>query len=378
MRLLFASLSILTLGASACSNNEPPPPPPPPPIPQIVLDMSATIAAGADLEYCRFVTVPETWVTKDTIEFTPGSHHVLVYQTSYTSIPTQKDDGTKVDTSGVFDCSGAAFSGWSLTKLVGGSQNPHGEAMLSFPEGIGMKLGGVLLINAHYRNGSDGALATDIKIKFDTTTADAITQEGDLLFLDNPLIAVPPHGTARAQRKCPVYRDITIANIQSHMHGHGVSFEARVAGGAPFYVNDRWEDVPVQTYEGFRVPAGSQLDYVCNYHNTTGTAIYRGARGTDEMCTLIGSYYPADPRTSGCLDETGTRPGGDWIGQGTATCAKTMGCMQAATTLQHVTDCILAAAPNVSRASSDLLRCFYASQTPQTECGAQIQACAAQ
>ena len=104
------------------------------------------------------------------------------------------------------------------------------------------------------------------------------------------------------------------------MHARGVGFEARVDGGPPFYVNDRWEGVPVQAYDAFTVKAGSVLDYRCDYRNTGGTPIYQGPRTTDEMCVLIGSYYPADPRTSTCLDESGQILGGEWIGQGTATC----------------------------------------------------------
>src|SRR5690606_18915007 len=118
--------------------------------------------------------------------------------------PTQKDDGTPIDTSGVFDCSDGPTNGWSVTKLVGGSQNASGESMLSFPEGIGAKLGGVLLLNVHYRNGSDAPLATEIKVTFDTTTADRIVHEGDILFLFNPLISVPPGQTSRAHWRCPV------------------------------------------------------------------------------------------------------------------------------------------------------------------------------
>jgi hypothetical protein len=339
--------------------------------------MTATIPAGAEVEYCQFVTIPPTWVTKDALQFSSGSHHVLIYQTPYTAIPTHKNDGTPVDTSGVFDCSDGPTNGWSVTKIVGGSQNRTGASILSFPEGVGVRIGGVLLMNVHYRNGSDVPLDTDVKVTYDTTTGDRISQEGDMLFLFNPLISVPPGGTARAQLRCPVYRDITIANVQSHMHARGVGFAARVDGAAPFYVNDRWEDVPVQSYDALTVKAGSKFDFSCDYRNTGGTPIYMGFRTTDEMCVLIGSYYPADPRTSTCLDESGQLFGGEWIGQGTATCKQTMDCVQQAQGLPAVTDCMLAASPSVSYESSALLSCLYRTQDPATACSPQIQACAA-
>jgi hypothetical protein len=369
MRPLIASLPALALAAGACTEDTTEP--------KLELHMKATILANAEVEYCRFVTVPEAWVTKDVVDFTAGSHHVLVYQTPYASIPTQKDDGTPVDTSGVFDCSDGPTNGWSVTKIIGGSQNRRGGSILSFPEGVGLRLGGVLLLNVHYRNGSDEPLDTDVTVTFETTTADQIQQEGDVLFLFNPLISVPPGRSARAHLRCPVYRDITIANVQSHMHARGVGFEARVDGDAPFYVNDRWEDVPVKSYDGLTVKAGSKLDYYCDYRNTSGTPIYMGARTTDEMCVLVGSYYPADPRTSTCLDESGKILGGDWIGQGTATCQQTMVCVEQAQDLRAITDCMLAASPSVSHESADMLRCLLRSGDPLTECGPKLQACAA-
>jgi Copper type II ascorbate-dependent monooxygenase, C-terminal domain len=379
MRPMFASLAALALAAGACTDDRTDPAPDPDPEPGLTLRMAATIPPGAEVEYCQFVIAPETWVTKDLLEFTAGSHHVLVYQTSYAAIPTQRDDGAPVDTSGVFDCSDGVIGRWSVTKLVGGSQNRSGESFLSFPEGVGTRVGGVLLMNVHYRNASDAPLSTDVKVTFETTTADQIVQEGDVMLLYNPLISVPPGGTARAHWRCPVHRDITIANVQSHMHARGIGFAARVDTEPPFYVNDRWEGVPVRRYEHLAAKAGSVLDYYCDYRNTSGAPIYQGPRTTDEMCVLFASYYPADPRTASCSDELGRPAGGEWIGQGTATCQQTMDCLGQSPpgSIPAMTDCMLAASPSVSRESSELFRCMVFAKDPSTECGPQIQACAA-
>ena len=121
-------------------------------------------------------------------------------------------------------CSSGPTNGWSVTKLIGGSQNASGDAFLKFPEGVGIRVGGVVLVNVHYRNGSDDPLETDVKVTWDTITEDKIVQEGDVLFLFNPLISVPPGKTSRSHWRCPVYKDITITNIQSHMHSRGVAY----------------------------------------------------------------------------------------------------------------------------------------------------------
>lgn len=360
---------VVVMGAAACTDDAPPEDT------GLVLTMKATIPPASELEYCKFVEIPDAWVTRDQIEFTAGSHHVLVYQTSYTSIPTQKDDGTPVDTSGNFDCTTGATNGWSITKLIGGSQNADGSSVLSFPDGVGVHVSGIAMINVHYLNVTDEPLDTNVKITFDTIAADKVTQEGDILFLYNPLISVPGNSTARAQWSCPVYSDIHIANVQSHMHKRGMGYEARVSGGAPFYTNTAWEKVPVDDI-GLDVKAGSTLDYYCDYRNTESRHVYQGTKTTDEMCMLIGSYYPADPRTANCLDETGKLPGGNWVGQGTKTCSETLGCLQATGgNLQAVTDCVVASKPDDSVEVSSALRCFMSATNPFMQCSAQIQAC---
>jgi hypothetical protein len=248
---------------------------------------------------------------------------------------------------------------------------------MRFPEGIGVHIGGIALINVHYVNTSDEELHTDVKITFDTIKAADVVEEGDILFLYNPLISVPPNGSASAHWRCPVYQDITISNVQSHMHIRGMGYEARVDDNAPFYTNTQWERVPVAPLD-MVVHAGSRLDYHCDYRNGESRQVYQGPRTTDEMCMLIGSYYPADPRTANCLDESGALPGGDWIGQGSATCQQTMGCLQGAgNNLHAVTDCVLASKPEVSVELSAALRCFMSATNPATQCGPQIQACGA-
>jgi hypothetical protein len=238
-------------------------------------------------------------------------------------------------------------------------------------------VGGVALINVHYINASDGPLTTDVKITYDTITRDQLQQEGDILFIYNPFIGVPAGGTSRSEWRCPVYSDIHIANVQSHMHARGVGYEARVDGNAAFYTNTQWEGVPVKHFDDFVVKAGSTFDYYCDYRNTSAKSIYQGPRTTDEMCMLIGSYYPRDPRTARCLDAGGNLPGGDWIGQGTATCATTMGCFQGAKSFQDMTDCVLASKPDVAHPVSELARCLFVATNPLQQCGAQIQACGA-
>lgn len=394
---------LLTISLGACSDDGDPPPPdvdasvPPDPVGGTLLDppapgegyqfvMHTELPAGTEAEHCQFIVGPPEgmFISRDEVMYSAGSHHFLLYETAYTSIPTQTEDGRPVDTSGVFDCSDGATNGWDVTKLVAGSQNSNGDSMVSFPPGVAMRVrpGAVLLMNAHYINASDAPLEPEVDINLYTIPEAEVTDEGDILFLYNPLIHVPAGGSARARWRCPVNRDITIVNAQSHMHARGVNYAAMVEGQEPFYVNDRWEDVPMGSFEpGLQVSAGSRLEYYCDYTNPGAEDVNQGPRSTDEMCMLIGSYYPADQATANCLNSAGEFAG-EWVGDGTATCAQSLDCVGAAFAaggdlLPELSKCMMAADPAVAAEISRAALCIFGATEPETECSQEIADCQA-
>ncbi|MCE9577166.1 MAG: hypothetical protein K8W52_28720 [Deltaproteobacteria bacterium] len=387
-------LWLCTLALAACGGGSTPASPdaappshldPPPAGQGVQYRMVGHILAGEEHEQCQFVQAPPEglWVNRDEVRFEPGSHHFLLYATAYTAIPTKNERGEPVDTSGLFDCSTGATDGWNVTKLIGGSQNGEGDSMLKFPAGVAVHVPGntVFLMNAHYVNATDRDLDPEVRINLWTVPEAQVTTEGDLLFLYNPVIKAPALGTGRARWRCPVQHDITIANVQSHMHRRGVGYEATVVGAsAPFYSGTAWEKVQVKTFEpGLVVHAGEVLDYHCDYDNPENRTVYQGARSTDEMCMLIGSYYPVDRATAACTDAQG-RSVGEWVGNGTASCAATLTCLQASSGLEGAIDCMDAASPAVAKPSSDVLNCFInlgPNDDPAVVCQAAFAACAA-
>ncbi|APR80902.1 Hypothetical protein A7982_06249 [Minicystis rosea] len=348
---------------------------------------------GDEVERCQFVKAPPggLLINRDEVHYTQGSHHVLLYETPYTDIPTTKTDGTVVDTSGVFDCSDGPTNGWNVSRVVAGSQNANGDSAVDLPPGIAVRVpaNAVLLMNAHYVNASADALDPTVSIKLHTISESEMKEEGDVLFLYNIFIKVDAQSKADARMRCPVHNDITITTAQSHMHARGVDYEARVGDAAPFYTNTSWANVPVARFEqGFKVKAGEVLDYRCSFNNAGQQAIYQGPRSTDEMCMLIGSYYPVDRATAACSADV-DRPdvtnalGAEWVGSGTATCAATAQCVQAGATspdfFKHVMGCVTASDPAVSKEVSNAIRCIFMSSAegkdPQTACVPQISAC---
>jgi len=363
---------------------------PPPEGQGIQFKMNTELEPGTEGERCMFVKAPADaiFVNHDEVRYSKGSHHFLLYETTYTEIPTKKVDGTPVDTSGVFDCSDGATNGWDVTKLVAGSQNANGTSMLAFPPDVAMKVraGAILLMNAHYINTTAEVLKPEVRINLYTVPEADVKTEGDILFLYNPFIYVAPQSQGRAHMRCPVHKDITIQNVQSHMHARGNGYAAVVGGGSePFYTNTLWEGVPVKDFgEGLKVPAGSILDYYCDYKNAEARDVYQGPRSTDEMCMLIGSYYPADPATANCrASEDDPFVGADWVGNGSATCAATFSCMQQALSKDfHATmPCITNSDPAVSKEMSAAVRCLFKSlgqgQDPTMVCQSEFAACLA-
>lgn len=363
---------------------------PPEPGKGIQLKMTAKIPSGTESEKCLFVKAPaeDMYVQRDEVRFTPGSHHFLLYETHYTEIPTKKENGVEVDTSGVFDCSDGATNGWQIKKLVGGSQNADGASILKFPDNVAMhvKGGAILLMNAHYVNANSEDLEPEVRINLHTIPEEQVEQEGDILFFYNPFIGVPAQAASRARMRCTIQDDITLTNFQSHMHARGVGYAASVMGEEkPFYENDQWEGVPVAEFgEGKSIAKGSVIDYHCDYDNPGMEAVFQGPRSTDEMCMAIGSYYPANPTTSHCaiagMDPFGTQNiGGEWVGNGDKTCAETMACVQAAfqgeQVFEDMTMCVLDSAPEKSTYVSAAMRCLFTHENPLADCQPEFTAC---
>ncbi|MEQ9321822.1 MAG: hypothetical protein RIF41_21825 [Polyangiaceae bacterium] len=351
--------------------------------------LATTVEAGAEVEHCRFVQAPAEglWVNRDLVRYSEGSHHFILFETSYDAIPTENDDGEPVDTTKVFDCSEGPSADWSIRRVIGGAQNFAGDPALQFPPHVGLHVpgGAILLMNAHYINTNPEPLDAEVRINLYTIPEDQVQEEGDLLFWYNIFIRVDEMAAGRATMRCDIPDDITLVNAQSHMHARGVDFEAHVVGGDSLYVTDEWEDVPVKLFgdgQGIPIPGGSQIEYRCDYESAETRTIYQGPRSSDEMCMFIGSYYPADRATSLCsADEEEPLEtqflGAEWVGNGDKSCAEAAQCGYVAPDFETLTDCVLSAKPEVAKEVSELLVCdALRGETALDEaCKAELEAC---
>ncbi len=389
------ALAIATSFLVACTSNPDTQEPllvPPPAGQGIQYAMQGNIAPGAEVEQCKFVRAPADglWVQRQEVRFAEGSHHFLLYETSYTDIPSERDDGTSVDTSGVFDCSDGPTNGWSITRLVGGSQNADGDPPTKFPSDVALRVqpNAVLMMNAHYLNTTSETVRPDVNINLWTLPEEEVTEEGDILFWYNVFINSPANSAAQARMRCTIPDDVTLTSAQSHMHSRGVGFEATIVGDEkPFYTNDRWENVAVADIN-IDLTAGTTVEYACSYQNNGDKDVFQGPTSKDEMCMLIGSYYPTRPGLSFCAADS-KRPlvtnalGAEWVGQGETSCSETLGCLQVATLADdfftELQKCVAASDPKVSREVSDGVRCMLMSnidgEDPLVACEKEIAAC---
>lgn len=405
MRLLrsFLGCAVGTMGvigAVGCQPQDAEPPPAmqmemplaaPPAGQGVQYKMASTLSPGLEIERCLFVKAPPEGlnINRDEVRYTPGSHHVLLYLTSYKDIPTVDSHGKTRDTSGVIDCAEGASADWNVTGVLAGAQTREGGSMVSLPPDVGVKVpgGAVMLINAHYLNASAKSLDTEVRMNLWTVPDDKLKQEGGILFWYNPFIRIPGESTSAARMRCKITKDITVANVQSHMHKRGVGYVANLLDSSEkevetLYVNKEWENVPVKQFEpGKKLQAGSFVDYRCEYKNTETRSIIQGPSTKDEMCMLIGSYYPRNPELEFCASPT-------FVGSGNKSCAVTLGCVTAnppsgqnGPGAEGFYGCIVDSCPGVAHQVSDALFCTFSQGNGKctADCtggdGAKCQAC---
>ena len=350
--------------------------------------MVTTLEAGQEIERVQFFQVPPEglYVNREEIRYTPGSHHVLIYKTPYTTIPTVDMNGVTHDTSGVIDAPNGGTGDWQVDGVVAGAQSADAPPVVDgLPPNVAVKLEGgtVILMNTHYINAATKPLTVDARVNLWTIPKEQATVEAGIIFYYDPIIRIGAHASGYAEMSCPVTADINVLNLQTHMHARGLGGQAFVIPpGTPapapqmIYESKNWEQVPVKAFQpGMQIKAGSTLNYHCNYRNDEDRTIVQGATTKDEMCMLIGVYYPRDAKTELCSPD-GTYDNfslaGTWYGQGgTNTCGQALVCTQAATTEESSYACLLGACRSATPALDDVAKCFY---TTQSVCKTQCKA----
>jgi hypothetical protein len=382
---LVAPLALVVFGALGCHGAASPPPLPAPPDGQgIQLEMSSALDAGQEIERCRFFVSPPGGlvVNHASVRYTAGSHHVLVFTTSYSAVPTMDRNGMPHDTTGIFDCALGAPADWLVEGMLAGAQSSEAPDLLSLPPEAAVKVpaGAVLLMNTHYLNATTRPVTTDARINLYTVPESQVKYEAGLFFFYDPFIYLAPMSSGSARMRCPITKDITIVNLQSHMHRRGLGavvnlVDAQGANLELMYTSSSWENVFVKQWTGGKqLAAGTAVDYRCDYKNDETRTIGQGLTTKDEMCALLAAYYPRDRSLELCASQpsfTALSTAATYIGGGTANCLDTLLCGQAAKSAVDFYGCVVNSCPENSVQISAGLHCqaTMSRTTCSSQCG---------
>ena len=279
--------------------------PPPSGLPDVTFEMSATIPVGAEKFYCIYGAFPTDRgviaVSSAESHFTAGSHHLLAYRTSLTSIPLGR--------TGAFDCGISTF----MTSVTGSyyeAQSP--DSRRNLPKGIAHRFnpGEIVAIEAHYINVTGAPLDVHASLILHTSPlADEPIEAGSIMF-QNFSISIPPGKKIRATKVCTLSADFNPILLWSHMHKQGIGFEATsddpaAASLGMLYKSLDWSDPVPREYPSnpsVTLHKGTHITFSCDYANTTAKTITFGQSAeTNEMCLLHGMYWPRVPvGTGGC------------------------------------------------------------------------------
>jgi len=298
-----------------------------PPLTVVNFQMAETVPAGGEIFDCQYVQLPNVteWLVSAKHDYTPGSHHLLLYTTALTTIPA---GGSQV--TDCYEGTGNNIMA-NATGVLYGGQTPTGSE--TYPPGIGLPTAAneVLIFQVHYLNASASDLQAQVNVdlSFDPNAADITTQAGNIFFYD-PFIDVPSGATASAAMRCVIPSNITLLYASSHYHSRGVGYDAYIdpavdqLGTTPFYTSTSWSS-PDNAQLNMPIAAGSRIRFECDYDNSAGTQdFYAGQSAqTNEMCMFIGTYYPEMGKGA---DFCTTAP--DMFGTGTGDCSSMLTCMQ--------------------------------------------------
>ena len=332
--------------------------------------LTSTVAASSEAFKCTYVQMPaaDGFIVGGEHQYTPGSHHLLLYRTDLTAIPAGAASPS------VGDCYANDQDYMShIRGVVYPAATPTGS--MKMPSGVGLpyKANEIFLFQVHYLNPKAETLNTEVHVHLDTQTT-PVQQNAGVLFFYDPFIYVPQGAQGKAGQRCPIPKDITMFSEGSHYHARGVNYQAYLDTPAPaapttspFYTSSDWES-PVVGADTIQIKAGSYLRYYCDYDNTKGTQnfIQGQSAATNEMCMFIGLYYPAmDQAAEQCN-------GGDQWGTGSVGCVDTLNCLQACPAQgdlgplgigfnECTQKCFVDSCADVSAPLNDLLNCIQSS-----------------
>ena len=248
---------------------------------------SFDLQPGEEKIFCQYVPADgtERFVSRFVTDMSPGSHHLVVFRVDETQ--------GRPATTDLVSCSQLEIP-TGFDGMLPGSQERHTDFTL--PQGVAFKLSPThgLYFQMHYINATAQAISAHVTWSLGTVDKTHFQQEAGMLFYSNFGLNIPP-GMSVATRSCKAPADLYMATATGHMHKHGLTFDATVAGKSVFHT-DNWDEPKASIFPvpGEAVKMGDPISWACAYNNDTAAALHFGNSAlTDEMCIFAALYYPA-------------------------------------------------------------------------------------
>lgn len=249
------------------------------------------VPAQSEATRCITLKVPSS-VDLDVKAFSSvmrsGSHHMNMFLSPRDEYPD-----------GVGPC---AWDDMATYEYVYATQEPYAEAIL--PENVAIKFpaGAQVVIQSHYVNPNDAAITGQIKVNMTAfeTGATKIIYAAAFAAL-NLDISIPPKSTKLETRTCILSssKSYRIIGFAPHTHSRCATFEVYAhdgqTAGDKLYRSDDWAHPPYRYFQPpYLLSAGAGFQYTCTFLNDTDRTLVWGNSVDQEMCMMVGYYYPSD------------------------------------------------------------------------------------
>jgi hypothetical protein len=293
----------------------------------VQLELEIDVPAGVEGTWCRYFVLPDEArdIRRYESKYTPISHHLLLYQTTLTE--------AELPTTEVFECDEQdRFE--SVTGFHYGTQT-HSD-YVEFPDGFGkqQRPKEVVLMEYHAINATAGGVLANVRVNL-WYTQEPIETLVETLFFYNPIIAIPPHGSAEASMHCQIDASVSILNLNHHMHRNGVGFEAWVIDGAggelqALDISQSQHPETVRFDPPFELQNGDAIDFSCHYQNDGPTLVVEGDSAiSNEMCVFAANYYSPPGEVVGIPTRLCDGVGSGVHMNGSQPCSPTLACLEA-------------------------------------------------
>jgi len=274
---------------------------------------SFVVAPGADREGCEYAVAPNR-KPMDVAEFelraTPGTHHFVVWE--YLGPDRNPADFWR----------GIAYApGCTGLGPQNGASNANLFGMLPayqrfhFPPGVAVRLQphAIVYPNLHFHNYSDAPVLGQAVFNFIPARKGTVRHHAQALTVGSFQINIPPRGNAALTGEWHTPTALNLVQLSTHEHHRGTRvtvhhIDASGADLGELVVSTNWEHPTVQWYQqALRLPAGDGFRFTCEWSNPDDHAVHFGPTTEDEMCFVVGYFYPDEdgvtPSGPGCLPQ---------------------------------------------------------------------------